>query len=116
MECKYRDCGWGIAFGGNNKYYLFRINREGWYTLELRKDNKWFSPLPWKSTNAFIWDANNKIDVVVDGNKFQFYVNDRLISNYEGEYLTNSEISLAVDMGEGVTAKYYFDDILLKVK
>jgi len=85
MECKYKDCGWGIAFGGNNdNFYLFRISHQGWWKFEELKNNSWYTLIQWKQNNEIKWEGKNKIDILISGSSYSFFVNDTMLMKYSG--------------------------------
>ena len=115
VDSVYKNCGWGLAWGGGDNYYLFRINHEGYYTFEKYENNQWKTIIPWRNHNAINWEGENNISVVVEDSNYDFYINEKHVASSSGENLeSGNNIYLSVFMGEGVVAKHQFDNILIK--
>lgn len=110
-----RDVSWGINFWGNDlNFYSFGIGKEGWYFLDMLENDDWKTLINTKSNNAIYWDGTNNLSIVVEDDKFMFYVNNTLIDSYESDYQMGDEISLFIQLAEGASATYMFDNILLR--
>lgn len=108
--------GWGIVFRSSQAKdgYAFRISREGNYAFQRIVAGKVFTLIPAKATNLLKKDQDNSISIVVEGNHFDFYINDSKINSYEDSKLTGSRLNLALYLQEGAKAVFEFDEILVK--
>lgn len=115
ISSKNRGVAWGINFRGkDNNFFSFVIGKEGWYRLDMLKNNDWFYPIKTKMNNAIKWDDSNNLSIVAEDEKFYFYVNDILIDSYESDNKFGTEISLVVSADEGASATFFFDNALIK--
>ena len=107
ISSKNRGVGWGFTFRGlGNDLYFFIIGKEGWYRLDMLKNGDWFYPIKTKTNSAIKWDDTNNLSVVIEGDKFEFYVNGTLIDSYESDQAFGDEISLVVTADEGASATF----------
>ncbi len=66
-----------------NNYYAFLISGDGYYRIQKMQNNSWVFISPWKKSSAIhTGNATNLIDVVCNGNKFSFYVNNIKVDDY----------------------------------
>ena len=116
IESKYRGVSWGLNFWGNDSgFYSFGIGKEGQYRLIMLKDGDWFYPITTKTNSAIKWDEVNNLAILVDENKFSFYVNGTLLETYESDEILGDEISLFINADAGASAIFKFDNALLRV-
>ena len=116
ITSKNRGVGWGFTFRGQgNDLYFFIIGKEGWYRLDMLKNGNWFYPIKTKTNSAIKWDDTNNLSIVIEGEKFEFYVNGTLIDSYESDQAFGDEISLVVTADEGASATFTFDNALVKI-
>lgn len=116
ISSKNRDIAWGINYWGTGKeFYSFGIGKEGWYYLDMLQGGKWYSPIRSKGHSAIAWDDTNNLTILVEGDTFNFYVNDELVNSYESDVSFGEEISLFIQAAEGASATFTFDNLLIKV-
>lgn len=112
----YKSCSWGIVFNQrdrNNFYALMLNSRDGWYNLVQFEDGRQKFPISTRSHSAIHWDKQNELTIVAEDGFYQFYINGQLVNDYK----TRPELaylSLAIWTAEGVTARFEFDDLLIK--
>lgn len=115
IESHNRDISWGINFLGNgDSFYSFGITKEGRYYLDMLEEGDWITLISSKSNKAINWDESNNISIVVDGDKFMFYINDTLIDSYESDLDFGDYLAVFVQLAEGASAEFTFDNILVR--
>ena len=116
ISSKNRGSTWGFNFRGKDaNFYNFGIGKEGQYFLNTLRDGEWKRLINLKTNKAIKWDdAVNTLTIVGDDNKLMFYVNGTLIDNYESDQAFGNELSLFISVDEGASAKYYFDNLLIR--
>jgi len=114
---KFDNATWGIAFRGEgSNFYSLMFSNLGTYWLEQLKSNKWTTLIQTRAHSAIRWDEENELTLVAGGDTFEFYMNGELVNSYESSSLSGKEISLSVWTAEGVTARFEFDDLVVKQK
>ena len=114
---KFDQAEWGVAFRGeSDSYYLLMFSNFGTYILQQLKNNTWTDLLVFKAHSAIRWEEENELTLVVDGDRFEIYMNGELINSYESSSLSGLDINLAVGAAEGVVARFEFDDLIIKQK
>ena len=114
----FKSVSWGIIF--NEKDYMnfsaFMIgNRDGTYYLTKYEDGDQTFPISGRSHSAIIWDEENELTIVASNGYYQFYINGEFVNDYEANDIPGTAIALTFWTGEGVTARFEFDDLLIKV-
>ena len=114
----FKSVSWGILF--NEKDYMnfsaFMIgNRDGTYYLTKYEDGDQTFPISGRSHSAIIWDEENELTIVASNGYYQFYINGEFVNDYEANDIPGTAIALTFWTGEGVTARFEFDDLLIKV-
>ncbi|HOJ02267.1 MAG TPA: hypothetical protein PLL88_11690 [Anaerolineaceae bacterium] len=113
----YKSCSWGIVFNewDNANFYAFMISsRVGTYSLTKFEDGDQDFPIPGKSHGAITWDDENELTIVAENGYYQFFINGTFVDDYETRNIKGTTIALATWTGEGVTARFEFDDLLIK--
>ena len=80
----------------------------------MLRGNDWSSLINPKNNNAIKWDDTNNLSIIADGNKFEFYINDKYIDTYESDITFGRELSLFINVNEGASATFYFDNALVR--
>ncbi len=91
----------------SDNFYLFSVSNDGYYALELLKDNQWKTLIDWTQHPA-IDPVNNRMRVELNGDRIKLYVNDRELDQTRDPTFTSGEVGLAVtsfDEG-GSVARY----------
>ncbi len=117
IESNYKSCSWGVVFNEKdwNNFYAFMISsREGWYYLTMYDQGEQKFPISGRSHDSIIWDAENELTIIAEDGYYQFYINGVFVNDYETRSAAGSRISLATWTAEGVTARFEFDDLLIK--
>jgi len=112
----YKSCSWGIVFDqrdSDNFYALMLNSREGRYNLTQFENGSQKFPISTRSHSAINWDEQNELTIVAEDGYYQFYINGQFVNDYKIRPET-AYISLAIWTAEGVTARFEFDDLLIK--
>ncbi len=113
----FKSCTWGIIFNekDNNNFYAFMIsNRDGTYFLTMFDKGDQKFPISGRTHSAIIWDEQNELTIVAENGFYQFFINGEFVNDYEVDDMVGSTVALAIWTGEGVTARFEFDDLLIK--
>ncbi|NMB63028.1 MAG: hypothetical protein GYA18_11930 [Chloroflexi bacterium] len=113
----YKSCSWGIVFNqrdSDNFYALMLSSRDGWYNLIQFENGKQKFPISTRPHSAINWDEQNELTIVAEDGYYQFYINNQLVNDYKTRPET-AYLSLAIWTAEGVTARFEFDDLLIRV-
>ena len=116
MESKNRGVSWGFNFwGSGSNFYSFTIGKEGQYFMDVLEDGDWTRVMQLKTNKAIEWgDAVNNLTIVAEDGVLTFYVNGERIDSYQGGDPYGTEISLFINVDEGASASYYFDNALVR--
>ncbi len=76
-------------------FYLFSVSNDGYYALELLKDDQWVTLIDWTKHNV-INAAKNRLRVVLNGDEITLFVNDRQLEKTRDPTFTSGEVGLAV--------------------
>jgi hypothetical protein len=116
ITSKNRDVTWGFNFWGKgDNFYSFLIGKEGQYFLDVLEDGEWTRVMKVKTNKAIKWDdAVNNLTIVAEDGALTFFVNGTRIDTYKSEQPFGNELSLAINVAEGASAKFYFDNALVR--
>ncbi len=118
IDTTNREVGWGIVFRSDETSkngYAFRIGREHYYSLLEVVNGKWNPLTPWKTHSAISWEGDNTLEMVAEGDKFDFYVNSELVTSLSKSTISGDVVGLFVWLEEGATAVFTFDDVLVRI-
>ena len=113
---KNRGVTWGFNFWGDgDNFYSFTIGKEGQYFMDVLQDGSWKRVMNVKTSKAIDWDdATNNLTIVAEDGALTFYVNGTRVDTYKSEQQYGSLISLFFNVDEGASAKFYFDNVLVR--
>lgn len=114
---KYKSHSWGIIFNeeSNQDFAAFMISSsDGSYYLTRYEDGEQKFPIPGKSNGAIVWDEQNELTIVAEDGYCQFYINGEFVNDYEADDIPGTNIAIAIWTAEGATARFEFDDLLIK--
>ena len=116
ITSKNRGVTWGFNFWGNgSNFYSFTIGKEGQYFMDVLQDGSWKRVMNLKTNKAIQWnDAVNNLTIVAEGDTLTFYVNGTRIDSYKSDQGFGNELSLFINVDEGASATYYFDNALVR--
>jgi hypothetical protein len=117
MNSDFQNCSWGVAFrGDDDSFFLFSIYNDNTYVFEIYENDGWIPLISQRPYDGILSNTENKLNVIAEGGDFTFYINDELVNAFSGGLLQGSQIFLVVSAGEGVTAEYSFDDVVMQVR
>lgn len=115
MNSDFQSSSWGVAFRGDeDSFFLFSIYNNGDYIFEIYENDGWVPLITQRPFDGILPNAENKLTIVAEDGDFSFYINDELVNTFSGGLLQGSDILLVVSAKEGVSADYYFDDIVMQ--
>lgn len=82
------DNAYGIYIRNNppGNLYTFLISSDGYFQFAQKENGTWVTPANWTKSSAIrTGNETNLIKVVAKGDKFAFYANDVLLSNYSND-------------------------------
>lgn len=95
-------------------YYLFSVRDDGYFLFSLWTGFAWEPIVDWTQTTAVDPGAANRLAAKAEGDRFELYINGRLVQVTEDEQLTEGDaglsISTAATNGE---AAFVFDNFEL---
>ena len=97
----------------SNNFYLFSVSNDGYYALELLKDDQWVTLIDWTKHNV-INAAKNRLRVVLNGDEITLFVNDRQLEKTRDPTFTSGEIGLAVTSFDKAGAIVRYDEITIR--
>jgi WD40 repeat protein len=97
----------------DSTFYFFQINGEGEYKVLLRAEGKWIRLVQGTAADAANTghDADNRLRVVCDGERFSFYVNDVHVTDVVDDTLGSGGIGLAVGTYDEPGIEVHFDNL-----
>ena len=115
IDSVYKHCGWGIAFRGDSEdYYLFRVQHDGFYTLELLRNGKWSTLINWRTHRGIKWDKPFNITISAEQDTMKFYIDGAQVASIDDNTLKGGGLYLVVNASEGAQAVIEFDNLLIK--
>jgi hypothetical protein len=111
----------GIIFHyqDEDNFYLYSVSGNGFYSLELLKDNKWLSLIDWTPSEAIAvasaaeTDPTNTLRVARQGSRITLFVNNVRVEETVDSTFTQGEVGLAtITFGAG-DGRVYFNDLLI---
>jgi len=91
------DNGYGVLFHMKDRknYYHFEISSDGYWKAGWVQDGAWKDWNDWQPHPAIKGGAeNNKLKIVMKGEKFTFFVNDQEISTIEDKLFSEGDIAM----------------------
>ena len=114
----YKNATWGIIFNEEDNMNLLAFmigNRNGTYYLTGYEDGDQKFPISGRSSSAIRWDEQNELTIVGNDGFYEFYINGEFVNDYNANDIPGTAIALSFWTAEGVTARFEFDDLLIKV-
>lgn len=113
----YENATWGVNFREDNgDFYSLMISNNGGYWVDRLVGGRWDQIIPFRKHNAIKWDEENQLVLVADGEEMTIYVNEKLVDTFTSSAVQGDVISVALWTAEGVTARFEFDDLVVKEK
>ena len=96
----------------SQNFYLFSVSSDGYYALEVLKNDTWQTLIDWTQSDI-INTTHNTLRVEMKGNRITLKTNGHLLETTQNDALTGGDVGLAVssfDIGK-VTVR--FDNLLV---
>jgi hypothetical protein len=99
----------------NNNYYYFGINSAGQFAIYCLLNNEWITLQDWTFSTAVQRVGVNRLRVIALGSHFEFFINDRLVTELEDDRFARGGVGLAVEVfniGDRIVVD--FDNFVLR--
>jgi hypothetical protein len=105
----------GIVFRktDDDNFYSFRISDGGWKVVAAQVNGEWVYPIFYSLAPAIRPGDTNVLTVVGQGSHFDFFINDELVGEIEDASHAEGEVGLALNLSEGTSAAFEFDNFEL---
>ena len=112
------DDAWGYGglvarFQSDESFYLFAVDNDGKYQIQLIKDGAWRTVQPWTHTPALSESRQMVLSVMDDGAELHFIVNATLVDKVPDLQLPAGDVGLFVGARSQGMAKGLFDWVAL---
>jgi len=115
IESAFTESSWGVAFRGNeDSFFLFSLQNDDTYILEVFEDNRWLPLITRKQTNVIDVGGPNTLRIEAVGGDFFFSINGEMVNQFSGAALPGDAIQLVVSAKEGASAVFIFDDVVVQ--
>jgi hypothetical protein len=109
----------GVIFrkNSNQDYLVFKISNIGRYALYLYKDASWKALIDWSDTALILKGADNRLEVVAQGNLISLLLNGSLVDQYNQESLSEGQAGFFVGTSiQGEKGLWEFDDFEIRLQ
>jgi hypothetical protein len=96
----------------SQNFYLFSVSSDGYYALEVLKDDKWQTLIDWTQSDA-INPAHNMLRVEIKGGRITLKANGELLEATQDDALSGGDAGLAVSSFEASKVMIRFDNLLI---
>ncbi len=111
----------GIIFHyqDEDNFYLYSVSGNGFYALELLKNNEWISLIDWTPSEAIAVASasemapTNMLRVALAGNRITLFVNNIRVEETVDSTFTQGEVGLATTTFAVGDGRVYFSDLLI---
>jgi hypothetical protein len=93
-------------------FYLFSVSSDGYYALEVLKDDTWQTLIDWTQSDV-INPAHNTLRVETKGSRITLKVNSELLETTQDDTLAGGDAGLAVSSFETSKVTIRFDNLLI---
>ena len=117
IDTRLISTSWGVAFRANEEmdsFFLFSIYNDGTYALDIFENNGWIPLIGRRPHNSIQLGQANEVAILAEGGDFSFRINGQEVNRFEGGLLEGGIIRLVVTAGEGASALFAFDDVVLQ--
>ncbi len=84
-----------VRYGNERNFYLFSVDAQGLYQIQLQKQGIWQIVQPWTRASALHSDGrSNRLGVEDDGSRLHFFANDQLLYTVSDPRLPAGDIGL----------------------
>ena len=108
---------YGLVFHYQDKdnFYVFKLDGEGRYIVQVQVNGKWKDVLAWRQASAIKTDGENTLTVLAQGDQYAFYINEQFVGQAKDTAFTGGQTGLILsvnDSGEAVSVD--FDDFVMR--
>ncbi len=95
------------------EFYWFQISGDGYYSVDLNKEDEWSSVVPWQESSAVNQGvgATNHLRVTCSGDQCSLYVNDTHLVDMVDGVLSSGSIGLAAGAFDEPGVIVQFDNL-----
>ena len=109
---------WGYGgliarYQNDDNFYLFVVDNEGNYQIQLKQDGAWRTVRAWTQPKSLTEGTQRRVSVVDDGAVLLFVVNDAVVDRVRDPQLPGGDVGLAVGARSQSEAKGLFDWVAL---
>ena len=84
-----------VRYGNERNFYLFSVDGQGLYQIQLQKQEIWQIVQPWTAASVLHSDGrSNRLSVEDDGSRLHFFANDELLYTVSDPRLPAGDIGL----------------------
>lgn len=97
------DAEYGMIFRrtSDGEYYLFELRESGEYALFLFWQDNWWTLIDWMPIDTFQTGTENRIDILALDDLYYFYINNKLVDQYQDQRLPTGQVGLLVGLSNG---------------
>ena len=94
-------------------FYWFQISGDGYYSVDLNKEDEWSTLVPWAESDAVNQGlgATNHLRVTCSGDQCSFYVNGTHLVDMADDALSSGSIGLAAGAFDEPGVTVHFDNL-----
>ncbi len=109
---------WGLFFRSQGfDGYAFRLNDNRQYSVMVRKEGAWTSPIPWTATDLTHPGQFDELGVIAEGARLTFFINGVLVGEVEDSTFSTGNLAFIAGLNDaGVQLDMEFDDFELHRK
>ncbi|HOU13724.1 MAG TPA: serine/threonine-protein kinase [Anaerolineae bacterium] len=108
------DVGYGLVFRASEQsFYFFMVTDNQQYHVSLMHGGTWQTLIGWTASAAIRPGAVNTLAVWGIGDRFDFYINGQWVNSVTDGMLSNGDVGVAINVSEGYTATFEFDNFVV---
>ena len=112
------ELAWGyggliVRFQNEENFYLFAVDGQGEYQIQLKESGAWRTIEPWTLTPSLSPGSQNVLTVVDDGVALSFFINATHVSSVPDPRLPSGDVGLVVGARSQGQAQGLFDWVAL---
>jgi len=109
---------WGYGglifrYQNDDNFYLFVVDNEGKYQIQLKQDGAWRTVRGWSQPKTLAEGSRRRVSVVDDGAVLRFVLDDIVVDSVHSPQLPGGDVGLAVGARSKSEAKGLFDWVAL---
>ncbi len=95
-----------------DNFYLFSVDNDGYYALEILEDNSWVTLIDWTQSDA-IDRERNTLRVETKGDEITLFVNGTRLESTNDAAFTSGDVGIAVTSFADSSATVAFDNLVI---